>query len=171
MILNRNSSHMIRQQASSDRYPTRLFVYTSRRYLGHRRGACPHHARLATFADLFGCEEKRLLPPLAKVWEWMLVLSDSAIALHELDCDGHSLHEQVIVTAARYLQNGDAPAAASTLAAVLPAAGVRLIRPDMTDLAGAMRGLVTTTCGCSQRPAQQSRPPARAAARGVRRLH
>jgi hypothetical protein len=169
--LNRNSAGATRQHTAADRYPTRLFVYASRRYLGHRQAACPHHARLATFTDLYGCEEKRLLPPLAKIWERMLVLSDSAIALHELDCDGLTLHEQAIVTAVRYLRAADEPAAASTLGAVLPAAGVRLIRPEMSDLAEAMRGLNSAACGYARRPVRPAVPPARAPAHGVRWLH
>jgi hypothetical protein len=171
ITLNRNPTIGTRRQTAADRYPTRLFVYASRRYLGHRKAACPHHARLATFTDLFGCEEKRLLPPLAKIWERMLVLSDSAIALHELDCDGLTLHEQAIVTAVRYLQAADEPAAASTLTAVLPPAGVRLIRPEMNDLAEAMRGLASAACGFSQQTMRPSLTAGRASERGVRWLH
>ena len=114
-----------------------LVIWASRMHLAARISGKPEAAsRLA--ATLRDRHERRVLDALMRVWDTLLFTTEERYVLHEPNCACLSLHEQAVITALRCLQKPPSGGFVSAMSSVLPPAAVRLIRPDMEDLADAL---------------------------------
>lgn len=122
--------------ANPPRCPVGLVIWASRIYLAEQLSSEPEPSRLdKTFNNR---HERRVLDALTRVWDTMLFMTEERYVLHGPDCACMSLHEQAVITALRCLQKPASGGFAGAMSSVLPPAAVRLIRPDMQDLADAL---------------------------------
>lgn len=119
--------------------PTELLIWISRSYLSSIAHGFP--TRQQIHEEIAGCGGDQLIEAVCNAWDVIVASSHETVALHELGCPCLSLHEQVLVTALRSLQQHNPVAARGALAAILPPATISTMAAKLQQLSDAMAAI------------------------------
>ena len=117
-------------------YPIDIVVWASRIYLAH---VCNRLLPPAVVEDTF--REARLLymyDALVRVHDRLLIAATVDIIIHESTCPCSAQHEQALVMALRFLQQGSRQGYTAAMSSVLPDAAVRACTQDMRLIASGL---------------------------------
>lgn len=91
--------------------------------------------------DSLSADERDVFDATTRVWDLLLRNTSERFILHSPDCPCISIHERAVLNGLRCLRSAGNAGYAAAMSVVLPPAAVRLIRPEMQDLADALMRL------------------------------
>lgn len=127
--------------------PTDIIVWATRVYL-HPKSR--HEPVPNGLEETFRAANRQyLLEALIRVLDRLVASTLEDLTVHAPHCHVRAFHEQVLITALRYLQKNDTQGYYLTMSALLPPSAVRLAQTDMTIISSGLSDIERTWPHCA----------------------